>query len=157
MLAIKMSSPSSSSSLSSSSSSSSHSYSPSPTSTSHHNSQSPYLTSEFSSVIFISTLNSSTDTPDYDNHNASETYSYEDNVTSNCQEFCGTLECTIEELRVCVWEYVQPSALEWLFISLHIILFTVGVLGNFLVCFVVLRFEYLYTYIPIQHILTHDH
>ncbi|XP_070195606.1 orexin/Hypocretin receptor type 1-like [Littorina saxatilis] len=62
-----------------------------------------------------------------------------DNMTENCQLFCKVNACTLEELRECVPDYIYPTPMEWLFITLHTIIFTVGVLGNFLVCFVVLR------------------
>ena len=64
---------------------------------------------------------------------------YWDNITENCQAFCKVNVCSIEELRSCVHGYIYPTPMEWLFIGLHLVIFTVGVLGNFLVCFVVLR------------------
>ncbi|KAL8603530.1 hypothetical protein ACOMHN_052759 [Nucella lapillus] len=64
---------------------------------------------------------------------------YYDNTTKNCQDFCNLNACTIEHLRTCVHGYIFPTPMEWLFICLHLVIFTVGVVGNFLVCFVVLR------------------
>ena len=70
---------------------------------------------------------------------------WSDNNTAFCLEFCGTEQCSIVELEACVNKFIQPTKAEWLFISLHLLIFVVGVLGNFLVCLVVLRSRHMQT------------
>lgn len=56
-------------------------------------------------------------------------------------DVCASLHLTLE----CVKAFIFPTPLEWLFICLHLVLFTIGVIGNFLVCFVVLRSKHMQT------------
>lgn len=54
--------------------------------------------------------------------------------------------CTVLENAVkCIEEFIFPTPMEWVFICLHMILFSIGVVGNFLVCFVVLRSKHMQT------------
>ncbi|XP_012939373.1 orexin receptor type 1 [Aplysia californica] len=63
-----------------------------------------------------------------------------------CMEFCSANVCSSLDLAVeCVQDFIFPTSLEWLFICLHLVLFTIGVVGNFLVCFVVLRSKHMQT------------
>ncbi|CAG5118138.1 unnamed protein product, partial [Candidula unifasciata] len=63
-----------------------------------------------------------------------------------CQNVCEVDVCFSLELTLeCVRSYIFPTPMEWLFICLHLVLFTVGVLGNFLVCFVVVRSKHMQT------------
>ncbi|KAH9513075.1 Orexin receptor type 1 [Bulinus truncatus] len=57
------------------------------------------------------------------------------------QDVCDSLEDTVR----CIQDYIFPTPLEWLFICLHLGLFTIGVVGNVLVCFVVLRSKHMQT------------
>ncbi|XP_059168360.1 orexin/Hypocretin receptor type 1-like [Physella acuta] len=63
-----------------------------------------------------------------------------------CQNICHVNICTsISQLVGCVEEFIFPTPLEWLLISMHLMLFSIGVVGNFLVCFVVLRSKHMQT------------
>lgn len=70
---------------------------------------------------------------------------YVDNNSLICWEFCNVNACTLQELSECVYDFIRPTCLEWFFISLHLVVFVVGVVGNFLVCFVVLRSSHMQT------------
>ena len=63
-----------------------------------------------------------------------------------CESFCAPESCeSLEETVQCIRDFIFPTPLEWLFICLHVVLFMVGVLGNLLVCFVVLRSKHMQT------------
>ena len=81
---------------------------------------------------------------------------YGDNVTGvmtpeehdrrQCLMFCEPESCdSLENTVQCIRDFIFPTPLEWLFICLHVVLFMVGVLGNLLVCFVVLRSKHMQT------------
>ncbi|XP_054003912.1 orexin receptor type 2-like [Hylaeus anthracinus] len=53
---------------------------------------------------------------------------------------CSNLDfLTDEEYKECVWDYIFPSALEWVLIASHGVIFVAGLLGNALVCIAVYR------------------
>ncbi|GFO09740.1 allatotropin receptor [Plakobranchus ocellatus] len=63
-----------------------------------------------------------------------------------CSVFCQPELCeSLDKTAECIRDYIFPTPLEWLFICLHVVLFMVGVLGNLLVCFVVLRSKHMQT------------
>ncbi|BFZ17756.1 hypothetical protein BsWGS_20795 [Bradybaena similaris] len=63
-----------------------------------------------------------------------------------CQHVCPVNECLRLDLTLeCVEAYIFPNPMEWVFICLHLVLFTIGVVGNFLVCFVVVRSKHMQT------------
>ncbi|CAL1528666.1 unnamed protein product [Lymnaea stagnalis] len=63
-----------------------------------------------------------------------------------CKSICDATVCFDLQLAVkCIEEYIFPTPLEWFFICLHLGLFTIGVVGNVLVCFVVLRSKHMQT------------
>lgn len=70
----------------------------------------------------------------------------EQNDIIACQNICEVNVCfSLEQALGCVRAYIFPTPMEWLFICLHLVLFTVGVVGNILVCFVVLRSKHMQT------------
>ena len=61
---------------------------------------------------------------------------------TSCQNiYCWTDEKALEEIHA----YVFPNHYEWLLIILYVIVFVVGLTGNFLVCFAVWRNKHLQT------------
>ncbi|KAK0058934.1 orexin receptor type 1, partial [Biomphalaria pfeifferi] len=63
---------------------------------------------------------------------------------NECRQFCPACD-RIEDAVVCLESYIFPTPLEWFLICLHLGLFTIGVVGNILVCFVVLRSKHMQT------------
>ncbi|CAG5123132.1 unnamed protein product [Candidula unifasciata] len=50
-----------------------------------------------------------------------------------CQNICPVNACFSLDLTLeCVEAYIFPTPMEWVFICLHVVLFTIGVVGNFL-------------------------
>lgn len=63
-----------------------------------------------------------------------------------CQHVCPVNDCLRLDLTLqCVEAYIFPDPMEWVFVCLHLVLFTIGVVGNFLVCFVVVRSKHMQT------------
>ncbi|GIY40622.1 orexin receptor type 2 [Caerostris darwini] len=59
-----------------------------------------------------------------------------DNGTANCNnEYC----VSDEDYLAMIHEYIIPTPLEWMLISLHVVVFVVGLVGNALVCVSVYR------------------
>ncbi|GIY69827.1 orexin receptor type 2, partial [Caerostris darwini] len=59
-----------------------------------------------------------------------------DNGTANCNnEYC----VSDEDYLAMIHDYIIPTPLEWMLISLHVVVFVVGLVGNALVCVSVYR------------------
>lgn len=63
-----------------------------------------------------------------------------DTETALSQENCTNVMCIpdadyLEE----IWDYIFPSPVEWIFIGLHVVVFFMGLIGNSLVVYAVLR------------------
>ena len=62
------------------------------------------------------------------------------NVTLNCSTHNTDVTCMDDEDYIdSIHEYVFPQTLEWVLIVLNVIVLLMGLLGNFLVCYVVYR------------------
>ncbi|XP_071119295.1 orexin receptor type 2-like [Haliotis cracherodii] len=68
-------------------------------------------------------------------------------TVTRCYELSGSKFCMGKDefINSILKEHIFPTTTEWVFVFLHIIVFLVGVLGNFLVCFVVCRSKHMQT------------
>ena len=57
------------------------------------------------------------------------------NVTECSNDYC----VSDEEYLDMIWDYIWPNPYEWVLIFFYVIVFVVGIIGNFLVCFAVWR------------------
>ena len=57
------------------------------------------------------------------------------NVTECSNDYC----VSDEEYLNMIWDYIWPNPYEWVLICFYLVVFVVGIIGNFLVCFAVWR------------------
>lgn len=58
-----------------------------------------------------------------------------ENTTECLNEYC----VSQEEYLDMIYDYIYPSRFEWVLIAFYVVVFVVGIIGNFLVCFAVWR------------------
>lgn len=63
------------------------------------------------------------------------------NTTPCLNDYCVSMDDYVDLVQL----YIYPTPFEWVLISLYIIVFTVGLAGNFLVCFAVWRNQHMRT------------
>ena len=78
--------------------------------------------------------------------NVDEDFSENINSSNSTNSTCNNEYCvTDEEYLDMIQDYIFPTTFEWILITLYIVVFTVGLIGNFLVCFVVWRNNHMRT------------
>ena len=70
----------------------------------------------------------------------------DNNATNSTNKSCSNDYCVSDEEYVdMIQAYIFPTPSEWVLITLYIVVFIVGLIGNFLVCFVVWRNNHMRT------------
>ena len=80
------------------------------------------------------------DVPESQSFFVDEMNTSQNDVTANHSVNCTNDYCVSDEEYVeMIMEYIAPTVFEWVLIGVYFAVFTVGLVGNFLVCFAVWR------------------